>query len=184
MPRRANARRSARASCRSSGGTRSWPPSRKPSNAARLRRQRLVELVGDPGIGKSRLVEELKRQALGFTQLVARCDPYASSTPYFVLRSLLRPLAGITPELNAEEAGAQLTPWVSAVMPDLAPLLPLLAIPFGAAVEPTPEVDAIDPAFRRVRLQEALEQFLLRVLMMPTLVVIEDVHWIDDASRE
>ena len=59
-------------------------------NAARLRQQRLVELVGPPGIGKSRLVEELKTRSVGFTQLSARCDHYAATTPYFVLRSLLR----------------------------------------------------------------------------------------------
>jgi class 3 adenylate cyclase/tetratricopeptide (TPR) repeat protein len=151
-------------------------------NAARLRQQRLVELVGQPGIGKSRLVEELQRRALGFSQFSARCDPYAVSRPYFVLRSLLRPLAGITPELGPEEAGAQLAPWVQAVVPDLAPWLPLLAIPFGAEVEPTPETEQIDPSFRRVQLHQSVEQFLERVLVMPTLVVLEDSHWMDDAS--
>jgi class 3 adenylate cyclase/tetratricopeptide (TPR) repeat protein len=153
-------------------------------NTARMREQRLVELVGEPGIGKSRLVEELKRSALGFTQLVAVSDQYASSTPYHVFRSLLRPLAGITLDLSPEEAGAHLTPWVKAVMPDLAPWLPLLAIPFGAEVESTPETDEIDPNFRRQRLNVVVDDFLSRVLMMPTLLVIEDVHWMDDASRE
>ena len=151
-------------------------------NAARMRQQRLVELVGQPGIGKSRLVEELQRRALGFGQFSARCDPYSVSRPYFVLRSLLRPLAGITLDLGPEEAGAQLAPWVQAVVPDLAPWLPLLAIPFGAEVEPTPETEQIDPSFRRVQLHQSVEQFLERVLVMPTLVVLEDSHWMDDAS--
>jgi len=153
-------------------------------NAARIRQLRLVELVGDPGICKSRLVEELKGLALGFTQLVGRCDQYASSTPYHVFRSLLRPLAGITDELSPEEAGAHLMTWVQAVLPDLAPWLPLLAVPFGADVEPTPESREIDPSFRRTKLHEVVDQFLLRLLVMPTLIVIEDTHWIDDASRE
>ena len=153
-------------------------------NAARIRQQRLVELVGEPGIGKSRLVEELKRLAVGFTQLVGRCDPYASSTPYRVLRSLLRPLAGMTEEMSSKEAGAHLTSWVQAVYPDLAAWLPLLAVPFGADVEPTPEWEEIDPSFRRTKLHEVVDQFLTRLLAMPTLLVIEDVHWIDDASRE
>jgi class 3 adenylate cyclase/tetratricopeptide (TPR) repeat protein len=153
-------------------------------NAARIRQQRLVELVGEPGIGKSRLVEELKRLAVGFTQLVGRCDQYSSSTPYHVFRSLLRPLAGITEEMSPEEAGAHLTTWVQAVFPDLAPWLPLLAIPFGAEVASTPEADEIDPTLRRTKLHEVVDQFLTRLLMMPTLLVIEDAHWIDDASRE
>ena len=39
----------------------------------------MAELVGEPGIGKSRLVEELKTLTVGFTQLVARCDQYGMS---------------------------------------------------------------------------------------------------------
>jgi class 3 adenylate cyclase/tetratricopeptide (TPR) repeat protein len=150
---------------------------------ARRRVPRLVELVGPPGIGKSRLVEELRRQALGFQQLEAHAEEYESATPFFAFRSLLRPLAGITPEMHATEAGDLLVPWVQAVMPDLAPWLPLLAIPFDAAVPPTEETDEIDPGFRQRRLHEVVDQFLTRMLLMPTLFVFEDLHWMDDASR-
>jgi class 3 adenylate cyclase/tetratricopeptide (TPR) repeat protein len=152
--------------------------------AARVRQQQFVEITGEPGIGKSRLTEELKSQALGFTQLLGRCDQYSSASPYSVFRDLLRPLAGITPDLDATEAGAHLVPWIEAIMPDLAPQLPLLAIPFGAEVPSTPETDQIDAQFRRARLNELIDVFLTRILMMPTLIVIEDAHWIDDASRE
>jgi class 3 adenylate cyclase/tetratricopeptide (TPR) repeat protein len=152
--------------------------------AARLRQGQVAELVGEPGIGKSRLVEELKTLAVGFTQLVTRCDQYAVSVPYFPFRSLLRPLAGITEAESAAEAGARLKPWVEAVMPDFAPWLPLLAAPFDAEVPPTPESEEIGATFRRERLFETVEQFLLRVLMMPTLLVVEDAHWMDDGSRE
>ena len=150
---------------------------------ARRRVPRVVELVGDPGIGKSRLVEELRRQAVGFQQLEAHSEEHESATPFFAFRSLLRPLAGITPEMHATEAGELLDPWVRAVMPDLAPWLPLLAIPFDATVPPTDETDEIDQDFRRRRLHEVLDQFLTRMLLMPTLFVFEDVHWMDDASR-
>ena len=153
-------------------------------NAARMRQQQLVDIEGEPGIGKSRIVEELKAQSVGFTQLVGHCDPYSSASPYFVFRSLLRPLVGLTPELDAAEAGAQLQPWVNAVMPDLAPMLPLLALVLGADVPPTPESEEIKPQFRRERLHETVSSCLTRVLLMPTLVVLEDAHWMDDASRE
>jgi tetratricopeptide (TPR) repeat protein len=68
-------------------------------------------------------------------------------------------------------------------MPDLAPWLPLLALPFDALVAPTAEVDDIDPAFRRDRLHEILEEFVGRLLLMPTILMIEDAHWLDDASQ-
>ena len=105
------------------------------------------------------------------------------SVPYLPFRSLLRPLAGITDAESAAEAGARLKPWIEAVMPEFAPWLPLLAIPFDAEVPMTPETEEIEPAFRRERVFKTVEEFLLRVLVMPTLIVFEDTHWIDDASH-
>jgi class 3 adenylate cyclase/tetratricopeptide (TPR) repeat protein len=152
-------------------------------NAARMRQLQVVELVGEPGIGKSRLVNELRALALGFTQFNSAGEQYASSTPFYAWRNLLRQLVGITPDATAEQAGAQLAPFVSGAMPDIAPWLPLLAIPFDADVLPTPEAEALDPAASREKLLEAVETFLERILMMPTLLVFEDGHWLDDSSR-
>ena len=95
----------------------------------------------------------------------------------------MRQLAGITPESTREQAGAVLSPFVTGVMPDLAPWLPLLAIPFDAEVMSTPEADALDPAASREKTLETVETFLERILMMPTLLVFEDAHWLDDSSR-
>ena len=151
-------------------------------NRASMRQTTVLEIVGEPGIGKSRLVEELRGLAVGFQQLSAQAQAYESSNPYFSFRSLLRPLAGITLDQSAAEAGARLAPWVQAVMPDLAPWLPLLGIPFDAEVPPTPEAEAIEPQFRRDKVHEVVDQFKTRTLLMPTLLVFEDAHWMDDAS--
>ncbi len=152
-------------------------------NSARMRQLQVVEIVGEPGIGKSRLVHELRTLALGFTQLHSAAERYASSTPFYAWRNLLRQLAGITPDATAEQAGAQLAPFVTGAMPDLAPWLPLLAMPFDADVLATPEADALDPAASREKLLETVETFLERILMMPALLVFEDGHWLDDSSR-
>ncbi len=152
-------------------------------NAARMRQGRLIELVGEPGIGKSRLVDELKARAIGFNMLAGSCERYTTSVPFYPLRENLRPLAGIMPSLSPEEAGAHLQAFIPAVMPDLAPWLPLLAIPFDAVVEMTPETEAIDEKFRRDKLHETLEQFFMRMFLMPTLMVFEDSHWMDDSTR-
>jgi class 3 adenylate cyclase/tetratricopeptide (TPR) repeat protein len=159
------------------------PVLREAIDAARARQSRTVELVAEPGAGKSRLVEEVVSTALGFQILRAQCEPYAASTPFAPLRGLLRPLVGILPDEPAESAGAKLTTFAAGVMPDLVPWLPLLAVPFDAEVQPTPEVDEIDAAFRRDRLHDVLDQFLMRLLLMPTAIVLEDTHWLDDASH-
>ena len=152
-------------------------------DAARLRQSRAVELVGEPGAGKTRLVEELVTSAVGFQVLRTRCEPYSASTPFAPLRTLLRPLVGILPEDTPDAAGTKLTAFVTGVMPDLAVWLPLLALPLGAEVPATPEVDEIDPAFRRDRLHDVVDQFLMRLLMTPTTILVEDTHWLDDASQ-
>ena len=82
-------------------------------NAARMRQLQVVELIGEPGIGKSRLVHELRTLALGFTQLNAAAEQYASSTPFYAWRNLLRQLAGITPDGTRDQAGALLSPFVA-----------------------------------------------------------------------
>src|SRR5206468_10054377 len=58
----------------------------------------LVELVGEPGIGKSRLAQELRDNCADMELLTARCEQYESSTPYHAFRPFLRSLLGV--ELN------------------------------------------------------------------------------------
>ena len=60
----------------------------------------------------------------------------------------------------------------------------VLVAPLDAEVESTPEVDDLDPSFRRAWLHGVLGSLLGRLLDAPTLLVVEDVHWMDDASTE
>ena len=78
-------------------------------NAVRMRQSRAIEIVGEPGAGKSRLVEELVVNAVGFQILRARCEPYSSSTPFGPFRAMLRPLIGVLPDESRESAGEKLT---------------------------------------------------------------------------
>ncbi|MET0909483.1 MAG: hypothetical protein ABWZ99_08435, partial [Ilumatobacteraceae bacterium] len=80
--------------------------------------------------------------------------------------------------------GNLLTTIVTRSAPELLPMLPLLAVPFGATVADTPEASAIDPEFRRMRIHDTVVDFLDATLDGPVFLVVEDVHWIDDASGE
>ena len=64
------------------------------------------------------------------------------------------------------------------------PWAPLLAAPLDVEVKSTPEVDDLDPAFWRARLHGVMGSLLGHLLASPTLLVFDDVHWMDDASSE
>ena len=144
----------------------------------------LVELIGEPGIGKSRLAEELRTHCADMELVTLRCEQYESSTPYHVFRSFFRSLLDV-PLTDAGAANrAALGERLRAVDEKLVPWAPLLGAPLDAEVESTPEVDDLDPSFRRARLHGVLGSLLGRLLDSPTLLVVEDVHWMDDASTE
>ena len=152
-------------------------------DGARLRQFNLLEISGEPGMGKSRLVAVALTHARGFARLSLVGEQYARTVPYGAWQNPLRQLVGIVPDSSREVAGAQLASFVTATMPDLAAWLPLLAVPFDAEATSTPEVDALDAVQSSFRLQSTVTAFLERMLMMPTLIVVEDAHWLDDASR-
>ena len=141
----------------------------------------IVELIGEPGMGKSRLVEELQAQAPDLVAVTSTCAQYEASTTYFAFRGLLRQLLEL-PQNGA--APARLRERVEELCPDLVPWLPLVALPLDLEVHPTQEVEELQPAFRRARLHGVVESLLGRILSGPTLLVIEDVHWMDEASSE
>jgi class 3 adenylate cyclase/tetratricopeptide (TPR) repeat protein len=153
-------------------------------DAARARRGMLVELIGEPGIGKSRLVDELRARATGVTVLTVPCQEYESSTPYFPIRLLLRDLLGVADGTDPAEVAAQLRARIEPNAPELVPWLPLLGIPMDFWMEPTPQTAQLEEQFRKTRVEQVTAEFLSWALPNPTLFVFEDVHWMDDASAE
>ena len=144
----------------------------------------LVELVGDTGIGKTRLVAEIREQCADMTVLTAACEPYDATTAYGAFRDLLRTLLRVSGESDAVRNTALLCERLNAIAPDLCPWVPLLALPLDLPVEPTREADELDPAFRRARLHGVVGTLLSALLPTPTLLVFEDAHWMDGASAD
>ncbi len=144
----------------------------------------MVELVGEPGIGKSRLAEELRENCADMRQISLRCEQYEASTPYYPFRPFLRSLLDVELNGGAEHNRTVLADRLRTVDEELVPWAPLLAAPLDVEVQSTPEVDDLDPAFWRARLHGVMGSLLGYLLDEPTLIVVDDVHWMDDASSE
>jgi class 3 adenylate cyclase/tetratricopeptide (TPR) repeat protein len=144
----------------------------------------LIELVGNAGMGKTRLLNEFRAEATDLPQLMSACELYESSVPYLPIRRLLRLLLGHTHGQDATAAAARLEEDVRGRAPELLPWLPLLGIVADLPVPMTPEVSDLDEEFRKAKLEEVTTEYLARVITEPTLVVIEDAHWMDAGSSD
>ena len=144
----------------------------------------LVELVGEPGIGKSRLAQELRENCADMRQISLRCEEYEASTPYYPFRPFLRSLLDVELNGGGEHNRGVLAERLATIDEELVPWTPLLAAPLDVEVETTPEVDALDASFWRARLHGVMGNLLGHLLDSPTLLTFDDVHWMDDASSE
>jgi class 3 adenylate cyclase/tetratricopeptide (TPR) repeat protein len=145
-----------------------------------------VEIVGEPGIGKSRLLSEAVAagRAAECRTIEARCELYTSSSPYRPFRDVLRQALELEHDATPADAVSRLVHRVQSTAPELVQWLPLLAVPLDIQLPATPEVAQLGEEFRRPKLEEAVEGFLAAVLATPTLVAIEDAHWMDEASSD
>jgi predicted ATPase len=139
---------------------------------------RVALICGEAGIGKSRLVAEVKTYASsqGFLLLQGNCFQTDSSFPYAPLRDLLR-----THLTHQAEASVDLGPFIqvlSKLLPDLPLLLPHL-------MNPSPQAVPSDPEQEKRRIFTTLTHFFIhQTVQQPVLRVIEDLHWSDDTTLE
>ncbi|HEY8243757.1 MAG TPA: AAA family ATPase [Casimicrobiaceae bacterium] len=155
---------------------------RKALAGARAGTGQLVEIVGEAGIGKTRLLEAMYDAAMGYRKIRATCEAYTSAIPYAVWHELLREVLELGREEPDEAVEQRLRSVVADKAPDLAPWLPLVGAALDLDLAPTPEVDALADENRRAKLHDAVERFLVAVMPGPAIVEIDDAHHMDEAS--
>lgn len=145
----------------------------------------VVSITGEPGIGKSRLVDEFERNLADQPERLfrAHCLPHGQASPYMPIANLLRDISGIPAELGDEQVVDALLERLRAIGIDAAETRPLLLQAFGQ--DPAREVlDHLSMNERRRRVFDLLHNLIaLEAEKSGLVLLIEDVHWIDSTSE-
>jgi class 3 adenylate cyclase/tetratricopeptide (TPR) repeat protein len=142
----------------------------------------LVTIVGEPGMGKSRLVAEFEqRLPSGVTVWHGRCLPYGEALGYWALAIALKEAAGITAEDEIDSARAKLDRLVAATSNlegDPIEVARHLALLTGLDVEADRSVNAGDQRILHASVRRFLEAFARQ---QPLCLIFDDIQWADDA---
>jgi class 3 adenylate cyclase/tetratricopeptide (TPR) repeat protein len=155
------------------------------AKVVRDRRPHLVTVIGEPGIGKSRLVSELERQVDDLADglvLHGRCLPYGQALGYWALAMALKDAAAVSADDDAATARRKLGDLVADVLTasgsdrDPAELASHLALVSGLDTDADRSA-AVDERTLHASVRRFLEALARR---RPLCLVIEDIHWADD----
>jgi class 3 adenylate cyclase/tetratricopeptide (TPR) repeat protein len=144
--------------------------------SAQQRSCQLVTIVGEPGVGKSRLCAELfqyideRRELVTWRQ--GRCLPYGDGIAFWALREIVKAECGLLESDSSEQATAKLERALPADDPDLPWLQARLQPLIGAGGEPVAQEESFTAWCRFLEALAAKD---------PTVLVFEDLHWADPA---
>jgi predicted ATPase len=145
----------------------------------------LVAVIGEPGVGKTRLFYEFlcAPWTQGRLLLESQAASYSQATPYHPVRELLKAYFQLEARDDAGQVRARVASKLGSLDPSLAPILPavlaLLEVPVDDHAWRT-----LDPPQRRQRTLDALKCLMLRESQaQPVLLVCENLHWIDTETQ-
>jgi len=145
----------------------------------------VVAVIGEPGVGKTRLFHEFTHasRTQGWLLLESSSTSYGKATPYLPVLDLLKAYFQLEERDDGRRKREKLTGRLLTLDAALGPTLPA----FLALLEvPVEELawQALDPAQRRQRTLDALKRLLLRESQVqPLLLVCENLHWIDAETQ-
>jgi class 3 adenylate cyclase/predicted ATPase len=144
----------------------------------------IVGVMGEPGLGKSRLFYEFKLTShSGCLVLEAYSVSYGKASPYLPLIELLKSYFQIVAHDDERARREKVIGKVLGLDRTLEDTLPYLFMLLGIE-DPTASLQQMDPQIRRRRLFEALKRLFLREsLNQPLVLLFEDLHWIDTEAQ-
>src|SRR5215475_1560821 len=145
----------------------------------------VVALVGEPGVGKSRLVYEFvhSHHTPGWLILESASVSYGKASPYFPVIDLLRRYSHVEEHDDTRTIRAKVTGQVLTLDPALQDTVPALLSLLDALPEDSPFL-TLDPPQRRQRTLDALKRIFLRESQEQSLLLVfEDLHWLDSETQ-
>jgi class 3 adenylate cyclase/tetratricopeptide (TPR) repeat protein len=146
---------------------------------------RVVALVGEPGVGKSRLLWEYSHSphTAGWLVLEGGGVSYGASVPYLPVVALVRGYFGIGERDDTASVRDKVAGKLLALDTSLGSIVPAFLALLDVAVDDA-EWGTLDPTQRRHRTNEAIKRLLVRESQVqPVLVILEDLHWIDHETQ-
>jgi class 3 adenylate cyclase len=144
-----------------------------------------VGILAPPGLVKSRLCFEFARAARDrlVPVLDLRASPYDHSGPLQPLVEFFRTFFRIGSADDAATALSKVSSRIAATVPDLVEDVPIVTEFLGIRQERAPAA-AIDPKVRHARLINLVSSLVRDGTRTPSVIIIEDIHWLDEASVE
>jgi class 3 adenylate cyclase/tetratricopeptide (TPR) repeat protein len=142
-----------------------------------------IGISAGPGVGKSRLCYEFGEwcRGQGIPIIEARALPYSHATPYQPVLELLRSFFQ-TPD-TAAIARVRIARVLLALDPAFEADLHLVYEFLGVA-KPDDRLPPLDPRSRQVRLRNILRRIFRQAGVKTSVVIFEDLHWLDEASSD
>lgn len=145
---------------------------------------RLVLVKADAGLGKSALLQMVRTIVAekGLQPVTGSADPFDAGTAYFAFRNIARFWCGINASDSVDEAVRKLELSLGK-SPDLLPLIPLLGSVLGLDIPETSLTESLRGGLRSENTQRVLLHFAAKSFEhTPSVLLIEDGHWMDGAS--
>ncbi len=155
--------------------------------ACRSKNGKILEISGEPGIGKSRLVQELIKIAGRNDYHIFKgvCMSYGSAFSYHPWVDILIDFFGIQPDDTIKVRTAKIKEKSVTVDKKLADWLPVIGELMGVSFPETSLTKYLDAKIKKQRVFDIIFDFVKYVAQKkPVALIIEDLHWADSASME